>query len=447
MLCTHGSRVASAGLLTLLCGTTPALAQSVGAASSFAVVGAAGVTAAGGAGTVINGDVGTSPSAAITGFPPGVVLPPYGLHANDAAAIAAQGADVALFTMLGAGACTDTVVPQMSGASFGPGIHCFTSTSDLAALSNMTLTGAGVYIFRVASSLTANVGSTVTLAGVDPCSVYWQVGSAATLNGVNFPGNVVAQAGVTLGVGASLSGRALAIAGPVTLAGGNAVGGCSAPAVPGVCPAITLAPPTLPEGRVAVAYSQAITASGGTGPYTFAVTTGTVSAGLILTPAGLLSGTPSAAGPTGFVVRGTDANGCFQEVPYALTVAPATPTPAECPVLSMTPATLPSGTVGVAYSQALIVSGGTAPYAFGIIAGTLPNGLTLTAAGTLAGTPTTAATAGFTVRATDAAGCFVERPYTIVPLATVPTLSQWATITLTVLLGLVGIRMVRSRHA
>ncbi|MDQ2943668.1 MAG: ice-binding family protein [Candidatus Dormibacteraeota bacterium] len=234
--------VASVGLTALLCSSSPALAQSLGAASSFADEGAAGVTAAGGAGTVITGDVGSSPSASITGFPPALVAPPFGLHANDAAAIAAQGADVALFTALGAGACTDNPGAQMSGVSFGPGIHCFASTADLAASSNMTLTGAGLYIFRVPSALTANVLSTVTLDGVDACKVFWQVGSAATLNGVNFPGNVVAQAGVTLGVGARLTGRALATVGPVTLSGTNIAGGC------GVTPPVPTPPvPTLSQ--------------------------------------------------------------------------------------------------------------------------------------------------------------------------------------------------------
>lgn len=233
--------IAGTALVALLGSSSLALGQSLGAAASFAVVGAAGVTAAGGAGTIVTGDVGASPTPSLTGFPPAVVVPPFGLHANDAAAVAAQAADVALFTALGAGACSDSVLPQMSGVAFTPGIHCFSSSADLAALATMSLNGPGVYIFRVPSSLTANVGSTVTLNGVDPCTVFWQVGTAATLNGVNFPGNVVAQAGVTVGTGGSLTGRALATVGAVTLAGNNTVGGCSA-AVP---PPPGLLPPTL----------------------------------------------------------------------------------------------------------------------------------------------------------------------------------------------------------
>jgi type VI secretion system secreted protein VgrG len=85
-----------------------------------------------------------------------------------------------------------------------------------------------LYVFKVASSLTTNVNSTVTLVGVDPCNVFWQVTSGATLNGVNFVGNVVAQAGVTVGSNATLTGRALTTSlGSVTMAGSNTIGGCS----------------------------------------------------------------------------------------------------------------------------------------------------------------------------------------------------------------------------
>src|SRR5580765_180619 len=95
--------VASVGLAVFVWSSAPARAQGVGAAASFAVEGFSGVTAAGGAGTVITGDVGSSPSASITGFPPAVVALPFGLHFNDGPAIAAQSADVALFTALGNG--------------------------------------------------------------------------------------------------------------------------------------------------------------------------------------------------------------------------------------------------------------------------------------------------------------------------------------------------------
>ncbi|MEK6192569.1 MAG: putative Ig domain-containing protein [Chloroflexota bacterium] len=404
--------VASVGLIALLCGASPALAQSLGSAQSFAVVGGTAVTAAG-TGTVITGDVGVSPGTSITGFPAGAtVVPPFGTHANDGAAIAAQSSVTSLYTTLaGTGGATATG-PELGGLTLIPGTYSFTSTANIASGTTLRLSGAGNYIFKVGSAITANVGSSLVLEnGASACNVFWQVTSAATLNGVTFAGNVVAQAGVTLGVGAALTGRALTTAaGAVTLSGGNTAGGCSnppPPPPPPVCPPITLSPATLPSGTVGVAYSQTITGSGGTAPYTFAVTSGTLPGGLTLTPAGVLAGTPTSAGTSIVTIRGTDANGCFATVTYTMIIAPA------CPVISIGPPP-PNGTVGVAYTHTLTGSGGTAPYTFTITGGTLPAGVTLTPAGVLAGTPTNAGSSSVTIRGTDANGCFADTAYTIV---------------------------------
>jgi PKD repeat protein len=62
---------------------------------------------------------------------------------------------------------------------------------------------------------------------------------------------------------------------------------------------------------------------------------------------------------------------------------------------------LPAGTVGTSYSQAFGANGGPAPYMWTISAGTLPDGLSFSAAGVLSGTPTSAGTSNFTVQVTD----------------------------------------------
>lgn len=232
----------AAALVALFAGADRAHAQTVGAAQSFAILGGTSVTAAAGATqSLINGDVGVSPGTSITGFPANATtVPPYGVHANDASAIAAQSATTSLYNSLAAMGAGTPIGNELGGEVYGPGTYSI-GAANIAAGTNLTLSGAGVYVFKVASSLTANVNSTVTLFGVDPCQVFWQVTSAATLNGVNFAGNVVAQAGVTIGSNAILAGRALTTsAGAVTLAGGNTVGGCaSTPAVPPVTPATT----------------------------------------------------------------------------------------------------------------------------------------------------------------------------------------------------------------
>ena len=74
------------------------------------------------------------------------------------------------------------------------------------------------------------------------------------------------------------------------------------------------------------------------------------------------------------------------------------------PTISLSPSggTLPAGTVGVAYSQSFVASGGTSPYTYSITGGSLPTGLTLSSGGVLSGALTSAGGAfNFTITATD----------------------------------------------
>jgi hypothetical protein len=76
-----------------------------------------------------------------------------------------------------------------------------------------------------------------------------------------------------------------------------------------------------------------------------------------------------------------------------------------------TPATLPSGSTGVAYAQTLAASGGTPSYSWTVVSGALPEGSTLSSSGSIAGTPTSAGTADFTVRVTDSAGASATQAF------------------------------------
>ena len=73
-------------------------------------------------------------------------------------------------------------------------------------------------------------------------------------------------------------------------------------------------------------------------------------------------------------------------------------------VLTITSASLPSGSVQVAYSQALSATGGTAPYTWAMASGTLPAGLGLSTTGVLSGVPIVAGAYNFNIRVTDNAG-------------------------------------------
>ena len=90
------------------------------------------------------------------------------------------------------------------------------------------------------------------------------------------------------------------------------------------CAAITLSPATVPNGGVSTAYSQTFTASGGTAPYTWAKTVGTLPPGLTLSSGGVLSGTPTTAGTYSFSVQATAANGCtgYRAINMVVTTPP-----------------------------------------------------------------------------------------------------------------------------
>ncbi len=76
-----------------------------------------------------------------------------------------------------------------------------------------------VFIFQIGSTLTTGSGSHVVLTnGAEPCNVFWQVGSSATLGtGSVFNGNILAMASITVTTGVTLNGSALARTGAVTL--------------------------------------------------------------------------------------------------------------------------------------------------------------------------------------------------------------------------------------
>ncbi|MFN7976205.1 MAG: Ig domain-containing protein [Acidobacteriota bacterium] len=171
------------------------------------------------------------------------------------------------------------------------------------------------------------------------------------------------------------------------------------------CPAITVNPPTLPNGTQGVAYGQTLTASGGPTPFTFGVTGGSLPPGLALSSSGVLSGTPSASGAYSVTVTATDAQGCAGSRAYSITI--------NCPTITLSPTSLPDGKRNQSYSQTITASGGTSPYAYSLASGALPPGITLSSGGVLSGTPTTAATYNFTVRATDSRGCTGTRAYSL----------------------------------
>jgi Ice-binding-like len=194
-------------------------------ASNFDVLGASTVTNSGN--TVIQGgNLGLFPGTAVTGFPPGVLIPPAVKHVTDSVAQQAQLDALAAYTHFQT-LPSGTVESQLAGLTLAPGTYTSASSLDLSVGGTLTLDGQGnsnaQFIFQVGSALTINVGATVKLInGAVAANVVWQVGSSATVNtSAVMVGDIIAQASVSMGTGASLTGRAIALTGAVTLLGNS----------------------------------------------------------------------------------------------------------------------------------------------------------------------------------------------------------------------------------
>jgi hypothetical protein len=180
---------------------------------------------------------------------------------------------------------------------------------------------------------------------------------------------------------------------------------------------VTVTPASLADGTSGSAYSQTISATGGTGPYSFALSSGAFPEGLSLNGStGALTGTPVVAGSYTFTLTAADANGVTGSRSYGLAIAAApvpVPVPVPATVLTLSPGTLPAATIGSPFSQMLSTAGGTGPYGYSV-SGALPTGLSLNAStGEITGTPSETGSFSFTITATDSAGNTGSQAYTI----------------------------------
>ena len=194
-------------------------APGLGAAASYAVLGGQTVTNTGP--TTINGDLGVSPGTAVTNFPPGIVTGGT-IHSADANALQAQGAVTTAYNALAAEPCTADLTGQdLGGMTLTEGVYCFSSSAQLTGLLTLNAQGnaSAVFVFKMVSTLTTASNSSVLVTnGSTGCNVFWQVGSSATIGtGTVFVGNILALTSISLTTGASVSGRALARNGAVTM--------------------------------------------------------------------------------------------------------------------------------------------------------------------------------------------------------------------------------------
>lgn len=165
---------------------------------------------------------------------------------------------------------------------------------------------------------------------------------------------------------------------------------------------LTITTASLPDGVVGTAYSAGLVASGGTAPYTWAITG--APSGVTATSAGALGGTPDTAGSFTVSAVVTDANRATARASFTVKIAP--------PALVITTASTPGGTVGAAYAASFTATGGVVPFTW--TASGVPAGLNLSTGGALSGTPTAPGTSNVSVTVRDSAGTTVSKSFSIV---------------------------------
>ncbi len=273
---------------------------------------------------------------------------------------------------------------------------CFTTKAFSITISCQTVTVNEASL--PVATLNAPYNQTVTQSG--------GIGNIAwTVSGGSLPANLV------LSSGGQITGTPTALGSfPVTLRATDANGCFGEKAFTLVvnCASFNISPATLNQGTVNVAYSQQLSQTGATNSITWSLFSGSLPTNLTLTSGGLISGTPNVAGSFPITIRATESGtGCFTDKAYTLVI--------NCQTISVSPVSLPGGTVGTAYNQSVTQSGGLGTITWSVSAGSLPTGLALNPAnGAITNTPTVSGTFNFTLRATDGNGCFGERAYQVI---------------------------------
>ncbi len=369
-------------------------------------------------GTDSVGNTGVRTYTVTINAPPVVVSPPELGPATNGTAFTGQvtatgGTGTGYTFAITAGALPDGLTMATTGAITG------------------TPTAAGTFTFTVtATDSGGNTGLRTYTMTVDPGAVL-TLSPPALPNGLEdtpYSQAVTASGGTGTGYVFTLTGGSLPTG--LTLASSGAITGT--PTVPGsstftvtatdsagntgtrtytievqALGSIVISPSTLPGGTRAEAYSQTLTATGGTGTgYVFTQPSGTLPPGLALSSAGEISGTPTTLGTFTFTVQVVDSANNTASQTYAVVIAGHT--------LTLSPTTLPDGVNGTPYpAQTITTTGGLDPYTYAVTAGGLPAGLTLSSGGVISGTPTSAGTYTFTVTSTDVDGDTGTQAYTV----------------------------------
>jgi hypothetical protein len=164
---------------------------------------------------------------------------------------------------------------------------------------------------------------------------------------------------------------------------------------------------SLPDGALTVDYFVELSSTGGDGHFHYAVTTGSLPAGLTLAAdSGIISGTPTEQGMAAFTLQATS-GGLTQSRSFNVSIH------ATGAVLTIVTHTVLDGALALPYQQILVAAGGEPPYVWSIKDGQLPPGIMLDPMGILRGSPSTIGAFPFTLAVTDHIGATDSAEYTV----------------------------------
>ncbi len=273
--------------------------------------------------------------------------------------------------------------------------------------------GTGLTYTLVISCQTINITNPVTATGTAGTAFSQTFTQTNAIGGATFTINTgTLPTGLTLSAAGVLSGTATQTGSfPVTVKvtdGNGCIGTGLTYTLVISCQTITVTNPVTATGTAGTAFSQTFTQTNAIGGATFTINTGTLPTGLSLSTAGVLSGTATQTGSFPVTVKVTDGNACIGTgLTYTLVIS--------CQTITVTNPVTATGTAGTAFSQTFTQSGAIGGSTFTINTGTLPTGLTLSAAGVLSGTATQTGSFPITVKVTDGNGCTgIGSTYTLV---------------------------------